>query len=686
MIAVVFFIALGWGTHLTVENAMKDILMAKLQTILEADITALNIWLDMQKKSVDAVVAEPEVKENNRELVALAREHGMDVSVLRASKPLKKLREMLGPLCRAYGYVGFLIIDPDGFNLGAFLDEYVGEKTMSDQSDFITKVLSGKTTVSKPFRAALAIPDEKGLLRTGRPTMLVAAPVRDEQGLIISVLALLIQPERDFTRILMVARPGKSGETYAFDSNGLMISNSRFNEHLKQIGLLGDKPDIQAILNVEIRNPGGNMVEGFRPRPRSKQPLTLMAANAVSGKDGVNVNGYRDYRGVPVIGAWKWLHEYGFGVTTEEDVSEAFRPLKILRDAFGFLFVLLILTVLVVMFSVRIIASQQRKMQRLGQYRLERKLGRGGLGEVYKASHAMLRRPTAIKLLRPERSSKEEMERFEREVQLTSQLTHLNTIRIYDYGRTPEGVFYYAMEYLPGINLHDFIEEAGPVTEGRCIHILLQVCASLKEAHAFGLIHRDIKPENIIIYERGGDYDMVKVLDFGLVKYARDTQKAGVSRYEWVAGTPQYLSPEAIKTPAEIDGRSDLYSVGAVAYYLLTGSDVFGGITPTDICRKQVHDAPQSPSERLGRPISDDLESVVLSCLEKDPERRPKDASVLIEALEKCRDAGIWTQAEAKDWWIRHGKKMVDENLSSEIMPPISESKISIDLKQRERK
>jgi serine/threonine protein kinase len=411
-----------------------------------------------------------------------------------------------------------------------------------------------------------------------------------------------------------------------------------------------------------------------------------MAASAVSGKDGVNVNGYRDYRGVPVIGAWKWLHEYGFGVTTEEDVSEAFRPLKILRYAFGFLFVLLILTILVVVFSVRIIASQQRKMQRLGQYRLERKLGKGGLGEVYKASHAMLRRPTAIKLLRPERSSKEEMERFEREVQLTSQLTHLNTVRIYDYGRTPEGVFYYAMEYLPGINLHDFIEETGPVTEGRCIHILLQICASLKEAHAFGLIHRDIKPENIIIYERGGDYDMVKVLDFGLVKYARDTQKAGVSRYEWVAGTPKYLSPEAIKTPAEIDGRGDLYSVGAVAYYLLTGSDVFGGITPTDICRKQVHDAPQPPSERLGRPISEDLESVVLSCLEKDPGRRPKDASALIEALEGCRDAGKWTQAEAKDWWIRHGKKMVGENQSSETMLPISGSKISIDLKQRERK
>ncbi|MEJ2025456.1 MAG: serine/threonine-protein kinase, partial [Deltaproteobacteria bacterium] len=242
----------------------------------------------------------------------------------------------------------------------------------------------------------------------------------------------------------------------------------------------------------------------------------------------------------------------------------------------------------------------------------------------------MLRRPTALKILRPDKINQDALVRFEREVQITSQLTHLNTIRIYDYGRTPDGTFYYAMEYLPGVNLHTLVKKSGPLPESRVIHILMQVCASLNEAHNVGLIHRDIKPENLIIYERGGDYDMVKVLDFGLVKYAATAETSGDASMELPAGTPQYLAPESIENPSEIDGRADLYSVAAVAYFLLTGEDVFPGESPIDICRKQVNDTPEPPSKRLGRPISDDLEKVLFNCLEKDPKNRPVDAVALM--------------------------------------------------------
>jgi hypothetical protein len=684
----------GWATHVTVQRAMKGMLTAKLETILEADVTGLRIWLETQKKVVDTVLLEPQVMSSIHELVNLANKsqslqasRGMDVAttdIIVASSSLRLLRETLGPICRTHRFIDFLVIEPaSGICIGAIFEAYVGKTLIPMHFEFIRRALSGETVVSRPFHAQLELPGEQGVLQTGSPIMIVAKPVSGQEGAPAAVLAFIIQPERDFTRILRVGRPGKSGETYAFDGQGLMISQSRFDEHLRKIGLLSKGSSARAILNVQIRDPGGNLLQGFRPAPRSKQPLTLMAASAISGKTDFNVNGYRDYRGVPVIGAWTWLDDYGFGVTTELDVDEAFRPLRLLRYAFGILFGLLILATLGVLFSARIISVLQLRMQRLGQYTIERKLGKGGMGAVYMARHAMLRRPTALKILDRQHSSEEAIARFEREVQLTSQLNNLNTIKIYDYGRTPDGTFYYAMEYLPGINLHSLIENTGPLPEGRVINILLQICASLNEAHNVGLIHRDIKPENLIICERGGDYDVVKVCDFGLVKHLNGGKKPGPKDYELPAGTPQYLSPEAIRAPSQIDGRADLYSVAGVGYYLLTGHDVFEGKTPIEICRKQVHETPQLPSERLGRSISEDLEKLILKCLEKDPDLRPKSAAALGEALKGCKDAGKWTQEIARNWWEESGYKLVQEELLRGEAIEVSESLIEVDLGKR---
>src|SRR5262249_32486732 len=236
---------------------------------------------------------------------------------------------------------------------------------------------------------------------------------------------------------------------------------------------------------------------------------------------------YRDYRGVLSIGAWKWLPEYGFGVATEVDVADAFRPLYVLRRAIWILLGLLVLSAGAVLCSMIVIARQQRRVEKaekaikqLGQYTREEKIGEGGMGAVYRARHAFLRRPTAVKMLSTENVTEEALARFEREVQLTSRLNHPNTIAVYDYGRTPEGVFYYAMEFLQGIDLEDLVEKYGPLPEGRVVRILEQVCGSLAEAHDVGLIHRDIKPANIILSRRAGISDFAKVLDFGLVKAA----------------------------------------------------------------------------------------------------------------------------------------------------------------------
>jgi hypothetical protein len=302
-----------------------------------------------------------------------------------------------------------------------------------------------------------------------------------------------------------------------------------------------------------------------------------------------------------------------------------------------------------VIFGLRVEAARVR---RLGQYTLEEKIGAGGMGVVYRASHAMLRRPTAIKLLPPERAGEANLVRFEREVQMTAQLSHPNTVAIYDYGRTPDGVFYYAMEYLDGINLEELVRRFGPVPPGRVVAILEQVCGALAEAHARGLVHRDIKPANIILSERGGEPDVAKVVDFGLVKpLADDAVQATLAGSSVLTGTPLYMSPEAMTTPGDADPRSDLYAVGAVGYFLLTGHAVFEGGSVAEIIGHHLHTQPVPPSRRAAQAVPADLEGLILACLRKRAGERPPDARTLREDLRRCRAAQDWTTDDAAEWW-----------------------------------
>jgi eukaryotic-like serine/threonine-protein kinase len=311
--------------------------------------------------------------------------------------------------------------------------------------------------------------------------------------------------------------------------------------------------------------------------------------------------------------------------------------------------------------------QEVRDARRLGQYTLLEKLGAGGMGEVYRARHAMLRRPTAVKLLPPERLGADSVARFEREVQLTARLTHPNTIRIFDYGRTPDSIFYYAMEYLDGAHLGDAIAEGGPMPPGRVIHVLDQIAGALSEAHGVGLIHRDIKPANIFLTEQGGVPDVAKVLDFGLVKQVGvaaaevkgdDATLLALSQTNSFTGTPLYMAPEAITAPDTVDARTDLYALGAVGYYLLTGQDVFIGRTVLEICSHHLHSIPVPPSQRLGKPIAVDLEGLILACMEKEPGRRPASARSFQSSLRACRDARSWSEEDARRWYDAHGKSL----------------------------
>ncbi len=277
------------------------------------------------------------------------------------------------------------------------------------------------------------------------------------------------------------------------------------------------------------------------------------------------------------------------------------------------------------------------------------------MGVVYRARHAMLRRPTAVKLLPPDRAGEASLARFEREVQLTASLTHPNTVTVFDYGRTLDGIFYYAMELLDGASLESVVAVAGPLPPERVVHVVYHVASALSEAHQVGLIHRDIKPANIILCRQGGRDDVPKVVDFGLVKDLERGTNVALTQGDLIAGTPLYLSPEAITAPETMDGRSDLYSLGAVGYFALTGSHLFDGRTMVEVCAKHLHEAPEPPSRRIGRPLPGDLESLLLDCLAKQPEKRPASAAELCRRLEACGSFGRWTSERASAWWREHG-------------------------------
>lgn len=305
-----------------------------------------------------------------------------------------------------------------------------------------------------------------------------------------------------------------------------------------------------------------------------------------------------------------------------------------------------------------------REATKLGQYTLEHKLGQGGMGTVYRARHALLRRPTAVKVLLPEHLGPVALARFEREVQVTAGISHPNVVSVYDFGRSYDGTFYYAMEFLDGVDLQKLVDADGPQPAARVVALLRQAAEALAEAHAVQLIHRDIKPANMVVTRRAAQVDVLKLVDFGLVKELSREDTANLTANHQIHGTPLYMAPESILKPESVGARADLYALGAVGYFLLAGSPVFQGETTVAVLLKHVHDPPVPLSERVAG-LSKKLESVISRCLAKDPEQRFADARELLRALAECDDVPDWSQLDALTWWQTRRQPLADDGESS---------------------
>ncbi|WP_235908352.1 serine/threonine protein kinase [Roseiconus nitratireducens] len=666
IIAVLLLSAIGIGTRIAIERTMRANLASGLKTILDLETEMLETWFRDQEQIAETESKDLEIREH---IYALLRNQAdpTDASSVTDPETLRRqLSASLAPTISSHDYIGYFLADKTGTIVAASESSLLGRKDVPAYAEFLHRVFEGQTTVSVPFPSVVPLKTPLGELRAGQPTMYVATPILDENFQVVAALALQIRPDQEFTRIMQLGRVGESGETYAFNADGMMVSNSRFDDDLILLGLIADEPDARSLLRLQVRDPGGDITEGYRPtRRRSELPLTKMAASAIAGEQDLDLDGYNDYRGVPVVGAWTWLDKYRLGVATEVDVAQAYRPLMILQRTFWGLYLLLGIAAVAIFVFTIIVARLQREARRaaieakqLGQYTLQEKIGAGAMGEVYRAYHSMLRRPTAVKMLNLDLMNETSIGRFEREVQITCKLNNPHTIAIYDYGRTPEGVFYYAMEYLDGINLQTLVERYGPQPEARVIHILDQICASLYEAHSSGLVHRDVKPANIMINHRGGEPDIIKVLDFGLVKAVDENHPSDKSGAGSLTGTPLYMSPEAFQTPNAVDGRSDLYAVGAVGYFLLTGQPVFSASNIGELCNLHTTATPEAPSKRVPGSVSPELENALLSCLEKTLAQRPQTARDLADLLQRSPEAGNWSVRDADAWWRRHNREL----------------------------
>jgi serine/threonine-protein kinase len=373
---------------------------------------------------------------------------------------------------------------------------------------------------------------------------------------------------------------------------------------------------------------------------------------------GLVLDPYIDSRGVEVIAAWRWLDEHRIGLAIKLNAAEAYAPLRYLRIAFGIVFGALLVALAVALASVLSMARLRSELggaRKVGAYRLVRRIGEGGMAHVYLARHDLLRRPCAVKLLKPARATDETIARFEREVQLASQLAHPNTVDIFDYGRTRDGLFYYAMEYLNGINAGELVVREGAVPVARTVHILRQVCAGLAAAHARGLVHRDVKPENIMVCRRGAEHDVVKLLDFGLVKSLDSEHSRDLTRSLRILGTPLYMAPERLRNPADVDARADIYAVGAVAFFMLTGRKLFEAADDLALTTRVLNEEPPRVSAAAAQPVPVELDLLVQACLEKERALRPQRAADLVEAFEALAQEYRWTARDAENWWATKG-------------------------------
>ncbi len=629
-----------------------------LAMLHDANLVALRTWFDSREEFAMLWTTDEEVRAQIVRLVDGEAEASPEE--LRHAPELAAIRADLGRACAVAGCSGFDVLDRRGRILAASDDRRLGAYVELEARPLLAQALDGHAVATPPVTRVVDATHGPDLTEPIESAMFTASPVRAADERVVAVLVFRI-PSRERLERLLQWDPSRQrpAETYAFDSRGVFLTEPRYVDELRARGVLGAADG--ARFRLEARAPPADLRDRRRSvGPWLSLPLARPVAEAVSGRSGSDVAGYRSYHGRMCIGSWSWLPEHRVGVVTEMELAEEMSALAVPRLGWMAAVAMVVLSAASALVSARLFSQVGKRLaaaESAGQYRLVAPIGEGGSSTVYLGRHRFLRRPTAVKVLSPQLVTAADRARFEREVQVTARLRHPNTVQVYDFGATKEGGFYYAMELVPGLALDQLVERFGPQADGRVANILAQVCGSLGEAHALGFVHRDVKPSNVRLADQGGVPDFVKVLDFGL---AREFERGGSGSFSLagMVGTPAFMPPEAFIDPKAFGPSGDLYSVGAVGYFLLTATPPSSVENVFRLMEAQRLVPVVPPSDRLGRRVDPVLEELLMRCLEFAADRRPSSARGLAASFAACPSRVSWTVGDARGWWDLHGGEL----------------------------
>ena len=640
--STVVLTAIGTWTYRAVERSLRSLRAETLKSALDAQAKMVEVWIEDQKFSIRRLARERPVRTHVGELAAIARRAGAAPEQYCAAPARRPLVESLDEALAGSGAVAFHVIGRSGLILASRFREYCGlQVSRSVQEEALAAVFEGETHFVRPSTDADRLERPAAGLPLPGPVVWVETPVVDEAGNVIAALGVGQPADEQFGAIASALRAGRTGESYAFDRRGVMLSESRFKETLAELGRID--PGASTVLSLRLDQPGG---------APTRLAASARAGIAAGRHEGRLLEPYAGYYGNDVIGAWRWLAPHRLGIAVEIGAGEAYAPLLVLRTVFAVVFSALVIAVLVALYAWFSAAKLRiGEPRRLGPYVLGERIGEGGHANVYLATHDLLKRPTAIKLLKPIKATDEITARFEREVQLASRLSHPNMVEIFDYGRTAGGVLYYAMEYLEGTTVNDLVQRAGALPVARAVHLIRQVCAGLAEAHGKGMVHRDISATNVMVCHYGGEHDFAKILDFGLVKRVSEPHTHTITRTLRILGTPLYMAPERLRDPADVDARADIYAVGAVAFFMITGRKVFDADDELALTTKILNEPAPHASALARQSVPPALDALIAACLAKRREYRPQRVADLLEVLETLSRQLPWTQADARAAW-----------------------------------
>ena len=636
--------AIGWWAHHEVEQSMRATRGAALKSVLDSEAQSLHVWIDDQKLSVRRLARGRQLRER---VGTAARDAAADSATYCASPQANQLVAQLEEALTGAGTVVFNVVLSSGQIIASNYTGYCGLRYRAEALErVLAPAFGGDTLFVPPHHDAANLERAPQSLPLDRALIWVRTPIRNDADEVIAVLGVGHLADELFSTILAAARAGATDEVYAFDRNGVMLSKSRFEETLLERVML--PAGSSSVGRLVLRSP--NTDETARTR------LVEAALASRSEQDdaaGMLLDPYPGYLATPVVGGWRRLAEDNLFIAIEMSADEAYAPLEALDTVFMLVFAALIAAVCVALFSwfTAVLIRAEVEKDRMGPYWLGERIGEGGVGNVYLARHDLLKRPSAVKLLKPTRATDEMTARFRREAKLASQLTHPNMIEIFDYGVGVDSTLFYAMELLEGDTVGELVVRGGPMPVARVVHIMRQVCAGLAEAHGKGLVHRDISITNIMACLYGGEYDFVKILDFGLVKSMVGDQSQTVTRSVRILGTVQYMAPERLHDPADVDVRADVYAVGAVTFFLLSGRRMFEVEDTVALTSRVINEVPPRLSEVADQPIPSELDELVASCLEKSRDSRPASILEVKEVLDRLAEQNRWSQGDAKSAW-----------------------------------